>query len=107
MKVLTAEIAFTSLCLYCCRSTPRQGVLPRKRYSNFQCSGSETSLLDCGFIGPFPYRCFTTSYAGVQCQESGGWIPSFISLFLQKTKSYTKYHCLVLKSPHILSLWAC
>ena len=41
--------------------------LPRKRYSSFECLGSESRLSNCSFRGPYPYQCGSQMYAGVVC----------------------------------------
>ena len=55
----------------------RHSSLPRKRYSYFECSGSEETLLECQHTGPYPYQCNSALYAGVLCtteQEGQFWV---------------------------------
>ncbi|XP_064382565.1 neurotrypsin-like [Halichondria panicea] len=42
--------------------------LPGKRYDNFECNGTENTLLECQHTGPYAYRCQSELYAGVHCQ---------------------------------------
>lgn len=44
-----------------------------KRYSSFECSGSEDKLQNCTHHGPYPYQCNSHDYAGVICvlEEEG------------------------------------
>ena len=45
--------------------------LPRKRYDNFKCNGTEMFLSQCLNDGPYPYKCYSGDYAGVICQNHG------------------------------------
>lgn len=46
-------------------------MLPRKRYDNFKCNGTEASLSQCPSDGLYPYKCYSGGYAGVVCQNYG------------------------------------
>ena len=85
MQTLLAKCGYTNLfmrlllhnntyaCMHGCSSSDvsPQHRLPRKRYDNFKCNGKESSLSECFSDGPFPYKCYSESYAGVNCQNNG------------------------------------
>ena len=71
--IIVIIMVYIYIYIYSPNDIVRSKELAWKRYSHFDCSGDENRLTGCDFVGPYPYKCQSTYYAGVVCtKESEG-----------------------------------